>query len=96
MLSHNRLSLKVAVIAEAPKAHMQQGRPGWPNWFRKPVAYGVSVGNLILCSAMMSRIHYMILFFIILLVTRGGVTLPAGHTHQPDESDCRGLQHCCH
>jgi hypothetical protein len=31
-----------------------------------------------------------------LLVTRGGVTLLAGHTHQPDESDCGGLQHCCH
>jgi hypothetical protein len=33
------------------------------------------------------------LFF---LVTRGGVTLLAGHTHQPDESECGGLQHCCH
>jgi hypothetical protein len=35
-----------------------------------------------------------LMFF--LLVTRGGVTLLAGHTHQPDESDCGGLQHCCH
>jgi hypothetical protein len=34
--------------------------------------------------------------FLFLLVTRGGVTLLAGHTHQPDESDCGGLQHCCH
>jgi TctA family transporter len=30
------------------------------------------------------------------LVTRGSVTLLAGHTHQPDESDCGGLQQCCH
>jgi hypothetical protein len=37
--------------------------------------------------------HYSCFF---LLVTRGGVTLLAGHTHQPDESDCGGLQHCCH
>jgi hypothetical protein len=29
------------------------------------------------------------------LVARGGVTLLAGHTHQPDESVCGG-QHCCH
>jgi hypothetical protein len=34
--------------------------------------------------------------FFFLLVTKGGVTLLAGHTHQPDESDCGGLQHCCH
>jgi hypothetical protein len=33
------------------------------------------------------------------LVTRGSVTLLAGHTHQPawyGESDCGGLQQCCH
>jgi hypothetical protein len=33
---------------------------------------------------------------LLFLVTRGGVTLLAGHTHQPDESDCGGLQHYCH
>jgi hypothetical protein len=27
---------------------------------------------------------------------KGRLTLLAGHTHQPDESDCGGLQHCCH
>jgi hypothetical protein len=44
------------------------------------------------CGDVTLTLQYARLF----LVTRGGVTLLAGHTHQPDESDCGGLQHCCH
>jgi hypothetical protein len=80
---------------------------GWFEWSTVEwavVLHTIESMSCVTCAAAVAHdidsdiSSYGLLFgaFIFCWLQGEATTLLAGHTHQPDESDCGGLQHCCH